>query len=142
VLRRAGELDAAEEEIKAALAILSTVSPLDYPGALATLAALRLAQGRPAEALAAAEEGMAKDEAMGACSYFCRGAFLRLTHAECLEATGDHAAACAAIAKARDYVLQIAHKIGDPAYRKSFLEAVRENSKILDLSRQWLGESV
>jgi tetratricopeptide (TPR) repeat protein len=139
VLRRAGELESAEAEIQAALAILRMASPLDSPGALATLAALRLAQGRTAEAVAAAEEGLAKYESMSACGFF-RGAFLRLTHAECLEATGDHAAARAAIAKAREYILQVAHKIGNPAYRTSFLEAVPENSKILDLSRQWLGD--
>jgi tetratricopeptide (TPR) repeat protein len=140
VLRRAGEWEEAEREIQAALAILAMVCPLDHPGALATLAALRLAQARPAEALAAAEEGLAKYESMGACGFF-RGAFLRLTHAECLEATGNHDAACAAIAKARRCILTNAAKIGDPAYRKTFLENVPENQKTFELARQWLGES-
>jgi hypothetical protein len=121
--------------------ILPMVSALDSPGALATLAALRLAQGRPAEALAVASEAMAKAEAMGACSFFFREAFLHLTHAECLEATGDHAAARAAIARARAWILAVADKIGDPAYRTSFLENVPENRKTLELARQWLGET-
>ena len=69
VLRRAGELDRADAEIQAALAILRTASPLDTPGVLATLAALRLAQGRSAEALAAAEEGLAKYKAMTTCGF-------------------------------------------------------------------------
>jgi hypothetical protein len=140
VARRTGELDAAEAGIEAALAVLSRASPLDHPGALATLAAVRLAQGRPAEGLAAAEEGMAKAGAMGACSFFFRDAFLRLTHAECLEATGDHGAARTAISEARAWVLAVADKIGDPAYRTTFLENVPENRRTLELARAWLGE--
>jgi eukaryotic-like serine/threonine-protein kinase len=141
VLRRAGELDAAEKEIHAALAVLGLISPLDHPGALATLAALRLAQGRPAEALAVAEEAMGKAASMGACSIFFRDAFLHLTHAECLEATGDHAAAREAVTRARAWILAVAAKIGDPAYRRSYLEVVPENRKTLELARMWLGES-
>src|SRR5262249_45170748 len=80
---REGELDAAEEEIQTALSILRTLPPLEYPGALATLAALRLAQGRCREALAVAEEALSQAEAIGACSRFFRDAFLRLVHAEC-----------------------------------------------------------
>jgi ATP/maltotriose-dependent transcriptional regulator MalT len=140
VLRRAGELDAAEAEIQTALPLLTTAYPLDVPGALATLAALRLAQGRIVEALTAAEDGMVRYETIGACSYFFRGAFLRLVHAECLDASGDHDAARAAIARARDRLFVIAGKIDDPAYRKSFLENVPENRRTLELARQWLGE--
>ncbi len=138
VLRRAGELDGAHAEIEAALAILRTASPLDTPGALATLAALRLAQGRTVEALAAAEEGLAKYEAMAACGFF-RGAFLRLVHAECLDAVGDHEAAKAAITSASERLFAVAAKIGDPEYRKSFLESVPENRRTLELARQWAG---
>jgi tetratricopeptide (TPR) repeat protein len=142
VLRRAGEFVQAEAEIQTALAFIAMALPLDHPGALATLAALRLAEGRPAEALAAAEDGMAKDQAMGACSQFFRGAFLRLVYAECLEATGNHEAAKTVIAKARDRLVSIAGHIGDPEFRKSFLENVPENRKTFDLAEQWLGEPV
>jgi hypothetical protein len=83
---------------------------------------------------------MAKADAMGACSFFFRDAFLRLTHAECLEVTGDHDAACAAISEARAWVLAVADRIGDPAYRTTFLESVPENRKTLELARAWLGE--
>jgi tetratricopeptide (TPR) repeat protein len=138
VLRRAGELEGADAAIQAALAILRMASPLDTPGALATLAALRLAQGRTAEALAAAGEGLARYEAIAACGFF-RGGFLRLVHAECYEAAGDHAAARAAIATARQCLNAMAAKIGDPDHRKSFFEDVPENRKILELARQWLG---
>jgi tetratricopeptide (TPR) repeat protein len=138
VLRRAGELDDADAAIQAALAISRMASPIDVPGALATLAALRLAQGKTAEALAAAEEGLAKYEAMAACGFF-RGAFLRLVHAQCLEAAGDHEAAKAAIARARTRLFEIASRVEDPGYRKSFLEVVPENRQTLELARQWLG---
>lgn len=137
VLRRAGELEGADAEIQAALAILRGASPLDTPGALATLAALRLAQGRATEALATAAEGLAKYEAMAACSFF-RGAFLRLIHAECHEAAGDHESAKTAIAGARQRLFVIAAKIGDPEYRKSFFENVPENRQTLELARQSL----
>lgn len=137
VLRRTGELEAADAEIQAAVAILRLASLLDTPGALATLAALRLAQGRTSEARAAADEGLAKYEAMGACGFF-RGVFLRLVHAQCLKAAEDHEAARAAIAAARARLFAIAAKIDDPEYRKSFLEGVPENRETLALARQWL----
>ncbi|AUX46415.1 uncharacterized protein SOCE26_079210 [Sorangium cellulosum] len=60
VLRRAGELGAADAEAQAALAMLSATCPIEVPGALATLAAVRLAQGRAAEGAALAEEGLAR----------------------------------------------------------------------------------
>lgn len=138
VLRRAGEFEAAEAPIKAALAMLGVVCPLDTPGALATLAALRLAQGRPAEALAAADEGLAEYESMGGCGMF-RGAFLRLVHAECLEAAGRREDARAAIDKARQCLLVNADKIADPTYREGFLRNVPENRRTLDLAQAWLG---
>jgi tetratricopeptide (TPR) repeat protein len=138
VLRRAGDLEGAGAAIQDALAILRIASPLDLPGALATLAALRLTQGRAAEALAAAQEGLAHYDAMAACGFF-RGAFLRLIHAQCLEAAGDHEAARTAIARARQRLFAIAAKIGDPDYRRSFFEDVPENRHTLELARQWVG---
>jgi eukaryotic-like serine/threonine-protein kinase len=138
VLRRAGELEGADAAIQSALAILRMACPLDTPGALATLAVLRLAQGRTTEALTAATEGLEKYEAMAACG-FLRGAFLRLVHARCLEAAGDHEAAKAAIATARARLFVVAAKIRDPEYRKSFLEVVPENRQTLELARTWVG---
>ena len=140
VLRRAGDFEAAEAAIGAALAIFSVACPLDHPGALATLAALRLAQGRPAEALSAAQEGFVKYESTGACSQFFRSAFLRLVHAESLEATGDHAAARAAIVAARARLLAVADTIGEATYRTSFLENVPENRRTLELAQLWESE--
>jgi eukaryotic-like serine/threonine-protein kinase len=136
VLRRRGDLAAAEREVGVALGM---TMPLEHPGVLATLAGLRLAQGRAAEALAAAEEAVARDAAMGGCGMF-RGAFVRLVHVEALHATGAHDAARAAIAQARARLLAIADRIFDPDYRASFLAHVPENARTLALAGAWLGE--
>ncbi len=138
VLRRMGDLDAANTEIETALLMLRMVCPLDVPGALATLAALRRAQGKPDEALAAAEEGMTRMDAMGgACSQFFRNAFLRLEHAEALNACGRGDDAKVAITKAREWLYEVVAKIGDDEYKKSFLENVPENRRIIELAERW-----
>ncbi len=136
VLRRDGEFDGADREIQTALAM---AVPLERPGVLATLSALRLAQGRAADALAAAEDAMARCQAMGGCGMF-RGAFVRLTHAEVLHATGAHDDAKHAIADARARLHAIAAKIADPDYQASFLEDVPENARTLALAHAWLGD--
>jgi hypothetical protein len=83
---------------------------------------------------------MARSEAIGGCGLF-RGAFVRLTHAEALHATGAHDAAARAIAGARARLLAIADKITDPAYKASFLERVPENARTLTLADAWPGDS-
>jgi hypothetical protein len=60
-------------------------------------------------------------------------------HAEALHAAGQQERARAAIATARDRLLANAEKIGDPTYRKSFLENVPENARTVELAREWLG---
>jgi hypothetical protein len=139
VLRRMGDLEGAEREIPVALR-MATPAPLEHPGVLGTLARLRLAQGRAQDALAAAEDAMTRSAAMGGCGMF-RGAFVRLAHAEALEATGDHEAACRAIAGARERLREIADRIADLAYRRSFLEDVPENARTIELAHAWLGEA-
>ena len=139
VLRRMGDLEGAERELPAALG-LELREPLEYPGALATLAALRLAQGRAAEALAAAEDAFARYTAMGGCGTF-RAAFVRLVRAEALHVTGAHDAARSAIAEARERLIEIAGRIGDPDLERSFLEDVPENARTFALAREWLGDA-
>jgi tetratricopeptide (TPR) repeat protein len=136
VLRRMGEFEAAEREIQVALGM---TMPLEHPGVLATHAALRLAQGRAAEALAIADEAMARYTTMGGCSMF-RGAFVRLAHAEALHATGAHDVARRAIADARARLLATADTIADPDYKASFLSDVPENARTLALAGAWLGD--
>jgi hypothetical protein len=137
VLRRAGDHDGAERELQI---VLGMATPLEHPGVLATLSALRLAQGRAGEALAAAEDAVARCTTMGGCGMF-RGAFVRLAHAEALHATGALDAARHAIADARERLLAIADRIGDPAYRHGFLHNIPENARTLTLARRWLDET-
>ena len=136
VLRRMGDLDGAEREVQVAL---GAAMPLEHPGVLATLSALRLAQGRTEEALAAAEDAAARCATMGGCGMF-RGAFVRLAHAEALHATGARDAARLAITEARTRLFAIADRIADPAHRQSFLEVVPENARTFALARAWLGD--
>jgi eukaryotic-like serine/threonine-protein kinase len=136
VLCRRGAYAAAEREARAALELLQFL-PLERIAAITTLAAALLAQGRTAEALAAAEDAMQQYQALGAFGF--RGTYARLIHVEALEATGDHARACSALAAARDRLLIQAAKIGDLAVRRGFLENLPENARTLALARQWLG---
>jgi tetratricopeptide (TPR) repeat protein len=137
VLRRMGDFEGAERELQAALGM---VVPLEHPGVLGTLSALRLAQGRIEEALTAAEDAVSRCTTMGGCGMF-RGAFVRLAHAEALHATGAHDAARHAIAEARTRLFTIADRISDPDYKKSFLEEVPENARTLALAHAWLGDA-
>ncbi len=138
VLRRMGDLEAAEHEVQIALAM---AIPLEHPAILGTLSALRLAQGRAEDALAAAEDALAREATIGGCGMF-RGAFVRLAHAEALHAAGAHDAATHAIAQARARLYTIAAKITDPDYQASFLAHVPENARTLALANAWLGDPV
>jgi tRNA A-37 threonylcarbamoyl transferase component Bud32 len=137
MLWRRGDCVAAEREARAALEMLRQL-PLEHMAAMATLAAALLGQGRAGEALVAAEDAMTRYEALGAFGY--RGAFARLIHAEALDASGDRAGACRALAMARHRLRIQATKIGDPVLRRSFLEGVPDNARTLALARQWLGD--
>jgi hypothetical protein len=137
VLRRVGDLEGADRALAIALAM---AVPLEHPGVLGTLAALRLAQGRPEEALAAAADAVARCAAMGGCGMF-RGAFVRLAHAEALHATGARDAARHAITEARTRLHAIAGRITDPDLRQSFLDQVPENARTIERARTWLGDA-
>ena len=130
VLRRTGEHTRADKEIQAALSLLAVVCPLDHPGALATLANLRLAQGKFLDALAAAEAGMAAYRTMGACGLF-RGSLLRLAHADSLAANGRETEARITLADAARALRAKSAKILDAEYREGFLNNVPENHRTL-----------
>jgi tetratricopeptide (TPR) repeat protein len=135
LLRRAGDLEAAEAEARRAVELLEVVKPVQSP-ARATLADVLLARGRPAEALAEAREAMALLVSLGKVEE--GEALVRLAHAEALEAAGDHTAARAAIADARDRLLEAAACIDDAARRTTFFDSVPENARTLALARVWL----
>lgn len=130
VLRRTGDLEAAEREALAALARLADL-PVYYAAAVATLAAIRLARGNIAMALADAERAMNHYKALGAFGF--RGSFARLVHAEALREAGFHEQARAALSHARGRLLSVAAGMGDRnlAWSRSFLENVLENARTL-----------
>ena len=65
-------------------------------------------------------------------------AFIHLAHAEALLASGDTGAARVAAAAGRAKLLAQAEKIADAALRRSFLERVPENARLLDLANRLL----
>jgi eukaryotic-like serine/threonine-protein kinase len=106
--------------------------------ARATLAEVLLSRGLPGDALTEARAAM---DVLASFGKVEEGeALARLVYVEALEATDDHAVACAAITEARDRLLTQAARIDDPIRRKTFLENVPENARTLSLARQWLGE--
>jgi eukaryotic-like serine/threonine-protein kinase len=137
ILRRSGDMEGANREMDLAMKFLRPKNVLDAPAILATLARIRLAEGRVEDAVSAASEGVAIYEQTGACAYF-RAMFLRLAHIESLEAAGQHERACAALERARAEVLTNASKITDPKYQRHYLEDSIEPRRILELAREWL----
>jgi tetratricopeptide (TPR) repeat protein len=136
LLLRRGDLDAAAREVQDAIALLAT-HPRNHMGALATFADIRLAQHRPAEALAIAEQALSVQRSLPPA--YAVDAYPPLVHAEALHATGDHAGARELIAAMRAALLERTERIGDPAFRKSFLEAVPQNARLLARAKEWLG---
>ncbi|WP_437521262.1 protein kinase [Sorangium sp. So ce726] len=133
-----GELADAEEELRA-VGDPAALVPLLRTTHLASMAEIRLRQGRPGEAAALAREALAWDRRAGAV-FAPRQRALAATYAEALHASGHVEAAHAVIREARDELLARADKIGDPAFRKSFLENVSANAHTLALARAWLVE--
>ncbi|MFT3776539.1 MAG: protein kinase [Minicystis sp.] len=136
ILKQRGDLAAAEAEARRAVEVLVVARPL-LPAALATLAAVLLAGGRAAEAIAPAREAHALLEEIGPIEEGEPRVWL--TYVEALEAIGEQDAARAAVASARDRILDQASKLRDPAVRESFLANVPEAARILDLAARRLG---
>jgi serine/threonine protein kinase/tetratricopeptide (TPR) repeat protein len=113
-------------------ASLTTALPGVRAGALGLLAAALVMQGRAADALAAANEGM---ELMSGHGIEGAESALRLAHVEALAASGRRDQAAQSLRGALARLEERARAIGDPAYRKSFLEAVAENARTLALAR-------
>ncbi|MBI4954640.1 MAG: protein kinase [Myxococcales bacterium] len=135
LLRRSGDLDAALAEAERAAE--SSVPGMRAHG-LAVLARVLAARGRGEQALAHAREAMAIREELGAIGH--GEAQVPLALAEALLASGDADAARAAALAGRDGLRRRADLIGEPRYRASFLDAVPENRRTLELARELVGD--
>jgi eukaryotic-like serine/threonine-protein kinase len=131
ILTQAGDLRAAEREARAALGLLRAAAPTRAPRAAAVLAQVLLARGRAADALEAAEQGM---EVASGIGWVPDEPFIRLVHAEALAANGKATAAGEAFALCRERLLAAADRIRDPSRRRSFLERVPENARVIELA--------
>jgi len=138
ILAAAGELALAEREALQACVLLEPLPPLRAL-ALATLANVRLAQDRPAEALQAARQAHGVAESLGQGE---GEAVVRLAYVEALVACGDLEGAGAAVEVARRRLLLRAARISDSAWRASFLEAVPEHARTFELASRWLEADV
>ncbi len=130
-----GELDAAAREAEQALELLSGAAPPLVPFTLATLASIRLSQGRSAEALALARQARAAADPSGGFEY--GESSIRLVYALALFQSGEQAAAREAIAEARRRVHEQAGRL-EPELERCFVENVPDNTRIVELARAWL----
>ena len=130
-----GDLDRAFARASLALERLRDIPGL-CAAAYARLAQIELAREKNTEALVAARAAAERLDALGGMEE--GEALVRLSLAEALHATGDHAAARDAIRKARDALLTRAATLDEPELRASFLGRVTENVRTLELAEEWL----
>jgi tetratricopeptide (TPR) repeat protein len=128
------ELGQAEAEAQVATEMLKAAPPL-RAHALATFACVRLAQQRPAEAMALANEAMGLLDSLGGIEE--GEASVRLVHAEALHASGEQREACRAITLGVARLDERARKIKDARWRQSFLRNVPDNARTLSLANAW-----
>jgi tetratricopeptide (TPR) repeat protein len=106
--------------------------------ALATLAKMMHMQKQPALALRYAREAMDLMHNLGGVEE--GEALIRTVYALALRATGNEPEGRREIAEARRRLLERADRIGDPNWRQSFLEGVRDNARAIHLAAQWLDQ--
>jgi serine/threonine protein kinase len=103
--------------------------------ALAALARAMLAERSPAVALTLAQDAM---DLMGKLGGVEEGeSLIRTTYALALRVMGRGAEGRAEIERARSRLLERAGRIHDPNWRKSFLEVVADNARVMDLAARW-----
>jgi tetratricopeptide (TPR) repeat protein len=134
ILMACGEHRAAEESARAALDVGELSAPMRATS-LGGYAAVLVALGRPAEALAPAREAVRILDELGTLEEGEVG--IRLAHAEALAASGDAEGARGSIALAREKVLAAAAKLSDARIRQSFLERVPVHVRTLALAAEW-----
>ncbi|HTJ40588.1 MAG TPA: protein kinase [Kofleriaceae bacterium] len=116
---------------------LSAEFPPTRAYCLARRAQVALAQGRGADALADAGAAVAILDELGGLDRTDAEPLIRVTYAEALHDAGDPATARTAIAHARARIEEVAARIGDPAWRASFVERNADNAHALTLERAW-----
>jgi tetratricopeptide (TPR) repeat protein len=126
-----GDFQAAEREARAALEQVSDIPTFRTKG-LASLAQALTVLGNHREALAAANQALEVLDAVAGVDDW--EAFVRLVHAEAVQAAGDSEGARLLLGIARERLLERAARIDSPALRQSFLEQVPEHSRTLQLS--------
>jgi eukaryotic-like serine/threonine-protein kinase len=131
ILEMRGDLEEAAAEAQRA-EIASAGAPAIRARALATHASILLAGGHADEALARAAEATRILESLEGVEE--GEALIRLVHIRALGATGRAAEARARTVEAQARLRVCAERIGDPRYRKSFLQNVPENAATLALS--------
>lgn len=133
ILTQLGDLPAAAEEARAALAQVGDEREVRI-GILATVARTDIALGRPADAVVTARNAMVLFEAFGSLEE--GESFVRLVWIEALFAAGRRSEARDAAMDARMAVIRRAATISDPTWQRSFL-ALPENVRILALATAW-----
>ncbi|MGK4003969.1 protein kinase [Sorangium sp. So ce1036] len=131
----ARDFEGAEREACTAAEILQSAPPL-RAAAVAVRARALLGLGRFDEGLSAAGEAYSMLRALGAIEE--GESSVRLVYAEALEANGMEADCAAAIAAAKERLLERAAKISDPVWRERFL-TLPDNRKTLVMAERWGG---
>lgn len=135
----AGEPVAAEVAARQALLLFGTMPPL-RTAAAAVLCRALLAQGRTEVARQAAASALAQLRALGDVAH--GDLSLRLAAMDVFDAAGAQSQADAQLALALSVLQERAGRIPDPDWRRSYLENVPENVRILALGRKRLGDSL
>ena len=131
-----GELDDAERELARAVEVLEQNGRPILPSALAALARVELARGRPERAVDLTRRAIAEAASLGGLE--SGEAVMYLTHAEALWHSGAAEEARTAIRFARDRIESLAARITDPVLRSAYREKVEENARTIALAGEWL----
>jgi tetratricopeptide (TPR) repeat protein len=129
-----GQLDLADARLEA-LASSAAWFPYFQTWYQVTLASLRLRQGRLDEADRAIMHAAALRRALGRCHFFKVSA-LDVVRVEILAARGQSELARRSAEKASFELLRRAERIADLGHRRSFLDAIPDNARLLALSRR------
>jgi tetratricopeptide (TPR) repeat protein len=135
VLARSGELADAEHALSVAVSVLEVAPPLRAE-ALALQAQLLLSAGRIDEAVAPAREAMTLLTSLGQLEE--GESLVRLVYAEVMDAAGRPDEAASALQLAKERLVDRAATIGEPRWRRCFLEDVPEHARTLALAAERL----